>query len=106
MDFIHAPARDASGPRFNHIQNRDVERAERQLMHTPVTTPITLPNLRLLHFDCVSDYLEAIVCRITTPRLEQLTIQFFKYFAFSVPRLVQFLNTTESQVRQCRARVL
>ncbi len=78
------------------IQNRDVERAERQLMDTLVTTPITLPNLRLLHFDCVSDYLEAIVCRITTPRLEQLTIQFFNYFAFSVPRLVQFLKTTKS----------
>ncbi len=76
------------------IPNRDVERAERQLAHTP--TPITLPNLPLLGFQCVSAYLEAIVCRITTPRLEQLTIQFFNQLTFSVPRLVQFLNTTQS----------
>jgi hypothetical protein len=40
--------------------------------------------------------LEAIICRITTPRLEQLTIQFFNQIMLSIPRLVQFLNTTES----------
>ncbi len=74
----------------------DVEWAERQLTHTPVTAPITLPNLRLLHFGCVSSYLEAIICRITTPRLKQLTIQFFNQIMPSLPHLVQFLNTTES----------
>ncbi len=76
------------------IPNPDAERAERQLTLTP--TPITLPNLRLLAFQCVSAYFEAIVCRITTPRLEQLAVQFFNQLTFSVPRLVQFLNTTES----------
>jgi len=88
------------------IPNHDVKRAERQLTHTPIPTPITLPNLRWLQFNCVSAYLEAIICRITTPRLEHLRIQFFMQPTFSVPRLVQFLNTTESQVRQCRARAL
>src|SRR5258708_33453429 len=78
------------------IPNRDVERAERQLTHTPITTPITLPNLRWLQFNCVSAYLEAIICRITTPRLESLRVHFFMQPTFLVPRLVQFLNTTES----------
>ncbi|KAI0275735.1 hypothetical protein BGY98DRAFT_37853 [Russula aff. rugulosa BPL654] len=75
------------------VPNRDVER---QLTHTPITTHVTLPNLRLFWFRGVSAYLEAVVCRITTPRLEMLQIQLFKQLTFSVPRLVQFLNTTEN----------
>ena len=75
------------------IPNRDVER---QLTHTPVTTHITLPNFRFFVFRGVSAYLEAIVCRITTPRLETLSIRFFKQLTFSVPRLVQFMNTAEN----------
>ena len=69
---------------------------ERQLTHTPITAPITLPNLRLFSFQGISVYLEAIICRITTPRLENLQIQFFMQLTFSVPRLVQFINTTEN----------
>jgi hypothetical protein len=75
------------------VPNRDVERP---LTHTPITTHITLPNLRLFWFRGVSAYLEALVCRITTPRLEMLQIQLFKQLAFSVPRLAQFMNTTEN----------
>jgi hypothetical protein len=71
------------------VPNHDVER---QLTHTPITTHITLPNLRLFWFRGVSAYLEAVVCRITTPRLERLRIQFFKQLTFSVPRLPQFVN--------------
>jgi hypothetical protein len=56
------------------VPNRDVERAERQLTHTQIPTPITLPDLRLLMFSWVSAYFEAMICRITTPRLEQLSI--------------------------------
>jgi hypothetical protein len=73
--------------------NRDMER---QLTRTPITTHITLPNLRLFWFRGVSAYLEAIVCRITAPRLESLGIQLFKQLTFSVPRLSQFMNTTEN----------
>jgi hypothetical protein len=40
--------------------------------------------------------LEAIICRITTPRLENLQIRLFKQLTFSVPRLSQFMNTTEN----------
>jgi hypothetical protein len=75
------------------VPNRDVER---QLTHTPITTHITLPNLLSFRFQGVSAYLEAVVCRITTPRLENLQITFFKQLTFSVPRLPQFMNTTEN----------
>jgi hypothetical protein len=46
------------------VPNRDVER---QLTRTPITTHITLPNLRMFWFRGVSAYLEAVLCRITTP---------------------------------------
>ena len=75
------------------VPNRDVER---QLTHTPITTHITLPNLRRFAFRGVSAYLEAVVYRITTPRLENLQIQFFKQLTFSVPRLELLMNTTEN----------
>jgi hypothetical protein len=75
------------------VPNRDVER---QLTHTPITTHITLPNLRVFWFRGVSAYLEAVVCRITTPRLESLQVRLFKQLTFTVPRLVQFINTTEN----------
>jgi hypothetical protein len=75
------------------VPNRDVER---QLTHTPIMTHVTLPNLRLFWFRGVSSYLEAVLCRITTPRLESLDIQLFKQLTFSVPRLPQFMNATEN----------
>ena len=92
MPLLESLAIDFTFP----VPNRDVER---QLTHTPVTTHITLPNLRSFWFEGVSAYLEAIVCRITTPRLEVLIIRLFKQLTFSVPRLVQFMNTTENIVR-------
>jgi hypothetical protein len=75
------------------VPNRDVER---QLTHTPITTHITLPNLRSFVFLGVIAYLEAVVCRITTPRLEMLLIRLFKQLTFSVSRLQQFVNTAEN----------
>jgi hypothetical protein len=75
------------------IPNRDVER---QLMRTPIITQVILPNLRWLGLQGASTYMEAVVCRITTPLLEQLQIQFFNQLTFSVPRLMQFMNTTEN----------
>jgi hypothetical protein len=75
------------------VPNRDVER---QLTHTPITIHITLPNLRLFYFQGISAYLEAVVCRITTPRLESLQVQFFKQLTFTVPRLLQFMNSIEN----------
>ena len=75
------------------VPSRDVER---QLIKTPITTHITLPNLRLFAVAGASAYLEALFCRITTPRLEKLRIGFFKQLTFSVPRLLQFMNTIEN----------
>ena len=75
------------------VPNRDVER---QLTRTPITTQITLPNFRLFWFGGVSAYLEAVVCRITAPCLENLQIRLFQQLTFSISRLVQFMNTTEN----------
>ena len=75
------------------VPNRDVER---QLTRTPITTHITLPNLRLFGFRGGSAYLEAVVRRITTPRLESLQIWFFKQLTFPFPRLAHFMQTTEN----------
>ena len=68
---------------------------ERQLSHTPIITPVTLPNLRRFRFRGVNAYLEALAHRTTTPRLEKLKIEFFHQFTFSVPRLLQFMSTPE-----------
>ena len=73
--------------------NRDVER---QLIQTPIIAPITLSNLHVLYFRGVSAYLEAVVHRITTPRLEKLEINFFNQLTFSVPRLLQFIIAAEN----------
>ena len=73
--------------------NRDVGRL---LTHTPITTPITLPNLHHFKFRGVRTYLEALVLRIITPRLGKLQIVFFNQLTFSVPGLVQFVNETEN----------
>jgi hypothetical protein len=78
---------------FLAVPNRDVER---QLARTPIMTAIMLPNLHHLTFRGVGTYLEAIVYRITAPRLEKLRIYIFNQLTFSVPRLMQFVSTTEN----------
>ena len=75
------------------IPNRDVER---QLTHTPIIAPITLPNLHCLRFTGVSTYLEALVHRIVAPRLKELYIEFSNQLTFSVPRLLQFIIAAEN----------
>jgi hypothetical protein len=75
------------------LPNRAVER---QLLLTPITTHVALPNLRLFMFKGVSAYLEALLPQMTTPLLEELYVQFFNQLTFSVPCLLQFLNTTEN----------
>jgi hypothetical protein len=70
--------------------------AESQLTHVPIMTQVTLPNLRSFGFRGVSAYMEAVVRRITAPRLEKLCIHFLKQLTFHVPRLLQFMNTAEN----------
>jgi hypothetical protein len=69
---------------------------ERPLALMPIITPITLPNLRWFGYQGVDAYLEEIVCRMSTPRLESLIVVFFEQLTFSVPHLLQFMNTTEN----------
>ena len=78
---------------FLPVPNREIER---QLMRSPIITPVTLPNLHRFGFRGISAYLEALVRWITTPHLEKLEIEFFNQLTFSIPRLVQFSNTIEN----------
>ena len=75
------------------IPKRDVES---QLTHTPIIAPIMLPNLHHLGFHGVSTYLEALVHRITAPRLKKLFIEFSNQLTLSVPRLLQFIIAAEN----------
>ncbi len=77
------------------IPYRDVEG---QLIHVPNMTHITLPNLRWFAFSgSVSSYfLEAVVRQITAPRLEKFQIGFIHQLTYSIPRVLQFLSTTEN----------
>ena len=75
------------------IPNHDVME---QLTHTPISTPVTLLNLRWFAFRGVGAYLEALVHRITTPRLEKLELRFFNQPTYSNPRLQQFVNRTSN----------
>jgi hypothetical protein len=75
------------------LLNRDVER---QLMRTPIMTPVTLPNLRSFALEAVSSYSEAVLSRITAPRLENFQICYLKQLTFPVPQLLQFVGITEN----------
>ena len=78
------------------VPNSDGGDVERLLTHTPIMTDIMLPNLHRLAFQGVGNYLEAIIHRITAPRLEKLQVIIFNQLPFSAPRILQFVNTTES----------
>ena len=71
-------------------------RIGQQVPHTPITTSVTHPNLRLFLFQCDSAYLEEVICRITTPRLERLQIELLNELTSSVPHLMHFIDTAKS----------
>jgi hypothetical protein len=73
-----------------------INEVERQLVHAPAMTHVTFPNLRWFEFFGPKAYTEAIVCRITAPRLEKLNIQLMFELPLSVPGLLQFMDTTEN----------
>ena len=75
------------------VPNRDVER---QLSNTPYITPVTLSVLRFFRFRGASTYLEALVHQINTPLLKKLQIFFYNQLTVFIPRLRQFMNTTEN----------
>jgi hypothetical protein len=57
---------------------------------------VTLPNLRWFGFQGVDIYMGAVLRRIIAPRLERLSIQFFKQSAYSAPHLLRFINTSKN----------
>jgi hypothetical protein len=75
------------------VPNRDLER---QLIHRPATTRVTLPNLRWLGLRAPSTYMEALLSRMATPILERLETQFFLQLNFSVPHLLEFMGAAEN----------
>ena len=77
---------------FATFTHRDVET---QLLHRPLITDVTLPNLRWLGFRGVSTYLEALLPRMTTPLLEKLQVVFLDQPDFSIPRLLQFMGAAK-----------
>ncbi len=77
------------------VPNRDVER---QLMRTPIMTHVTLPNLRYFVFQAISAYSEAVLSRLTAPRLEDFQICYVKQLTFSVPELQQFMGRIENLI--------
>ena len=66
---------------------------EKQLLRTPITTRVTLPNLHWLMFDGTSAYLEALLPWLTIPLLEKLHTHFYNQMVYSIPHLRQFMNT-------------
>ena len=65
-----------------------------QLTHTPTIIPVTLPKLHRFTFQGVSTYLEALLDRIATPRLEKYEVIFSYQVTFLVPRLLQSISPT------------
>jgi hypothetical protein len=77
------------------LPNRDVVR---QLLDIPIMTHVTLPNLRVLMFDGVTTYLEGLLARISTPALSVLHVYFFHQLTFTIPRLLQSIQTSENLI--------
>ncbi|KAH9955490.1 hypothetical protein BC827DRAFT_873161 [Russula dissimulans] len=69
---------------------------KRELLRRPLTTHVTLPNLRWFGFKGASAYLEALLPCLTAPLLAKLQVGFFHQLTFHLPHLAQFLNTAEN----------
>ncbi|KAI0286290.1 hypothetical protein BC826DRAFT_1049368 [Russula brevipes] len=94
QQLAHLPHLETLGIGFQSpVPNRDIDR---ELLLTPIATHVTLPNLRWLFFRGVSAYLEALLPRMTAPRLEKLYIMFFNQLTVSVPHLLPFLRKIEN----------
>jgi hypothetical protein len=58
----------------------------------PPPTRSILPSLTKIIFKGASEYLEDILARIDTPRLDGLHVTFFNQIIFDTPQLVQFIG--------------
>jgi hypothetical protein len=75
------------------IPNRDVEG---QLVQAPIIAQVTLSGLRLFVFRGTSAYLEGLVSRMIAPSLSILEIYLFNHLSFTIPRLLQFMQSSEN----------
>ena len=71
-----------------------LSRPDRASQRPPPPTRTVLPVLHYFSFDGVSEYLDDIVSRIDVPRIDQLSISFFKENGFDTPQFVQFISRT------------
>jgi hypothetical protein len=80
------------------VPNRDVKR---ELLRRPLTTHVTLPNLRWFGFGGATAYLEALLPCMTAPLLAKVQVGFFNQLTFHIPHLQQFLSIAESMRFSC-----
>jgi hypothetical protein len=66
----------------------------------PPSKRFILPALADFCFKGVTEYLEELMTRIDTPRLDRMDITFFNQIDFDWPRLAQFINCTP-KLRAC-----
>ena len=88
------PQLETLGVTFNcYNPSHDIER---QLLHTPITTQVTLPNLRHFMFGGTNAYLEVLLPWVTIPLLEKLDVYLFNRMMYSIPRLRQLMSTARN----------
>ena len=68
---------------------------EMRSLKTPIMTDVTLANLRWFTFRGTNAYLEELLPRVTTPRLEKFDIGFFDQSDVSISHVQHYINTTE-----------
>ena len=71
-----------------------LSRPEPESRRPPPLTRSVIPSLFWLCFIGVGEYLEDLVARINTPRLNSLSITFFNQIVFDTPQTIQFINRT------------
>jgi hypothetical protein len=69
---------------------------EQNSQRPPPLTRSVLPTLTSFVFKGVNEYLEELVARIDTPRLNQLSTRFFNDIDFNIPKLEQFIIRTST----------
>ena len=87
---------------------------EGQLLHRPLSTHVTLPNLRWLGFEGPSAFMEAVLPRITMPLLKVSEIMYSEDLSvtFSILFALQFMCKTENprfrsiRVTFCKHRIV
>ena len=62
----------------------------------PLPTRAVLPALTLFEFEGTSEYLEDLVARIDTPKLDRLVICLFMDLMFNIPQLHRYIARAES----------